>query len=114
MNRRIVIVGGGLAGIAAAAALSGRGMEIILLEAKRWLGGRAGSFEDPASGESVDHCQHVAMGCCTNFLDFCRRTGSESCFRRDRTHHFISPTGERCEFAGSAWLPAPLHLGPAF
>jgi squalene-associated FAD-dependent desaturase len=89
-------------------------MEIVLLEAKRWLGGRAGSFEDPATGETVDHCQHVAMGCCTNFLDFCRRTGSESCFRRDRTLHFIGDDGQRCDFAGSRWLPAPLHLGPAF
>jgi squalene-associated FAD-dependent desaturase len=100
--------------MAAAVALADRGLEITLLEAKRWLGGRAGSFEDPTTGETVDHCQHVAMGCCTNFLDFCRRTGIESHFRRDRTLHFLGPGGERCDFRGSSWLPAPLHLGPAF
>jgi squalene-associated FAD-dependent desaturase len=114
MKRRVVIVGGGLAGMSAAVALANSGVEIVLVEAKRWLGGRAGSFDDPATNETVDHCQHVAMGCCTNFLDFCRRTGSESCFRRDRTLHFIGPKGERCDFAGSVWLPAPLHLASSF
>lgn len=114
MKQRVVIVGGGLSGMSAAVALAEHGCEIVLLEAKRWLGGRAGSFEDPTTGQTIDHCQHVAMGCCTSFLDFCRRTGIESFFRRDRTLHFIGPAGERCDFAASTWLPAPLHLGPAF
>ncbi len=72
---RIAIVGGGLAGLAAAVGLADRGLHIELLEARRQLGGRAGSFRDPASGELVDHCQHVSLGCCTNLDDFCRRTG---------------------------------------
>ena len=112
--RRIAIVGGGLAGLAAAAALCGRGFEIELFEARRQLGGRASSFRDPASGQLVDHCQHVSMGCCTNLTDFCRRTGIADAFRRDRQLHFFGPDGRQYAFAATRWLPAPLHLGPAF
>ena len=54
---RIAIVGGGLAGLATAAALAGRGFRIELFEARNRLGGRATSFHDPQSGELVDHCQ---------------------------------------------------------
>ncbi len=112
--KRIAIVGGGLAGLAAAAALSGRGFSITLYEARRQLGGRAASFRDSTSGELVDHCQHVSMGCCTNLADFCRRTGISGQFRRDRRLHFFSPDGRRFDFAATRWLPAPLHLAPAF
>jgi squalene-associated FAD-dependent desaturase len=103
-----------LAGLAAAAALSGRGFEIELFEARRQLGGRAASFRDPASGELVDHCQHVSMGCCTNLADFCRRTGIADAFQRHRRLNFFGPDGRQYAFGASRWLPAPLHLGPAF
>jgi squalene-associated FAD-dependent desaturase len=112
--RRVAIVGGGLAGLAAAAALAGRGHHSELFEARRTLGGRAASFQDPATGEILDHCQHVSMGCCTNLADFCRRTGISDCFRRDRVLYFFGPDGRRNDFAAASWLPAPLHLGPAF
>lgn len=112
--KRIAIVGGGLAGLAAAAALANRGFAITLYEARRRLGGRATSFRDSVSGELVDHCQHVSMGCCTNLADFCRRTGIAGQFRRDRQLHFFGPDGRRYNFASTRWLPAPLHLGPAF
>ena len=71
----VAIIGGGLAGLAAAAVLGERGFGVELFEARRTLGGRAGSFRDPYSGELVDHCQHVSMGCCTNLAAFCRRNG---------------------------------------
>ena len=109
----VAIIGGGLAGLAAAAALAGRGLSIELFEAKRRLGGRAGSYLDRQSGELIDHCQHVAMGCCTNYLDFCRRTGIADLFHRYRTLHFFGPDGRRSDFRPAAWLPAPLHLAPA-
>ena len=110
---RVAIVGGGLAGLAAAVALITRGCHVEVFEARRKLGGRAGSYVDRASGESIDHCQHVAMGCCTNFLDFCQRTGIGNLFTRYRTLHFFGPDGRRCDFTPSRWLPAPLHLiGP--
>jgi len=110
---RVAIVGGGLAGLAAAMALVTRGCQVELFEAKRKLGGRAGSYVDPASGQQIDHCQHVAMGCCTNFVDFCRRTGILGLLSRQRTLHFFGPDGRRSDFRPARWLPAPLHLvGP--
>jgi len=108
----VVVVGGGLAGLAAAAALVEAGVGVTLLEARRQAGGRAASFEDPVSGGLVDACQHVAMGCCTNFLDLCRRTGLAAMLRRDRTLSFIGPDGVRAECTPSRNLPAPLHLAP--
>jgi squalene-associated FAD-dependent desaturase len=107
---RVAVVGGGLAGLAAAVAAREQGFAVELLEARGYLGGRAGSFQDPQSGQRIDHCQHVAMGCCTNLADFCRRTGIADCFRRDRQLWFIGPDGTANPFAASPWLPCPLHL----
>lgn len=108
----IAIVGGGLAGLAAAAALSDARCRVTLLEARRRCGGRAASFEDPVAGGLVDACQHVAMGCCTNFLDLCRWGGIDDALRRDRTLWFIGPEGDRSRCTPSRRLPAPLHLAP--
>lgn len=110
---RIAVVGGGLAGLAAAAALAERGCQVDLYEARRRLGGRAASFYDAAGGEWIDHCQHVGMGCCTNLHDFCRRAGLADLLRRDRVLYFFGPDGRMFPFSASRWLPAPLHLAPA-
>ncbi|MCC7084893.1 MAG: FAD-dependent oxidoreductase [Pirellulales bacterium] len=111
--KHIAIVGGGLAGLAAAVELSGRGLNIELFESRKQLGGRAGSFRDSANDLLVDHCQHVSLGCCSAWLDFCRRTGLDAFTRRDSTLHFIGPDGRRCDISASRWLPAPLHLLPS-
>ena len=109
---RVAIVGGGLAGLAAAAALVDADWSVAIFEARRRAGGRAASFEDPVAGGLVDACQHVAMGCCTNFLDLCRRTGIDDALRCDRTLFFIGPDGSRAACTPSRMLPAPLHLAP--
>ena len=89
-----MIVGGGLAGLAAASALVDRGLRITILESRPRLGGRASSFNDPATGELVDNCQHVSMACCTNLADFCRRVGIDSMLRRERELVFLGPEVE--------------------
>jgi squalene-associated FAD-dependent desaturase len=110
MSTSVAIVGGGLAGLAAAAALVERGLRVELFEARKKLGGRAGSYVERATGELIDHCQHVAMGCCTNYLDFCRRTGTLGLLARHDRLHFFAPDGHRSDFSPSRWLPPPLHL----
>ncbi|MFY8222498.1 MAG: hydroxysqualene dehydroxylase HpnE [Pirellulales bacterium] len=107
-----MIVGGGLAGLAAAAALVEQGISVSVLESRRRCGGRAASFEDPVGGGLVDACQHVAMGCCTNFLDLCTKTGLAGTLRRDRTMWFIGADGTRAACTPTQSLPAPLHLAP--
>jgi squalene-associated FAD-dependent desaturase len=109
----VVIVGGGLAGLAAASALVGHDLRITLFESRPRLGGRASSFNDPASGEPVDNCQHVSMTCCTNLADFCRRVGASALFRRERAVVFLGPDG-RVSTLKAGLLPAPFHLAGSF
>ena len=112
-GKRVAVVGGGLAGLAAAFRLAEHGFRVELFESRRCLGGRVSSFRDPRSGALVDYCQHVSMGCCTNLADFCRRSGIEPCFHRFLTLHFFGPDGKQCDIAASHWLPAPFHLMPS-
>src|SRR3712207_2372546 len=99
--------------MAAAVALADAGNRVTLLEARRSLGGRAGSFQDPQTGEELDNCQHVLLGCCTNLLDFYARVGVRHLIRYDRTIRFLDGGGRACDLSGVRGLPAPLHLGPS-
>src|SRR5262252_4131883 len=91
--RRVIVVGGGLAGMSAAVALESAGAGVTLIEARRTLGGRAGSFQDPQTGEMLDNCQHVLLGCCTNLIDFYRRIGVLPKIRFHDAIHFRDETG---------------------
>ncbi len=109
----VVIVGGGLAGLATAASLVDRGLQITLLESRPRLGGRASSFQDPATGELVDNCQHVSMACCTNLADFCRRVGIDAMLRREPELVFLDREGRISRFRAGPG-PAPFHLAGSF
>lgn len=105
----VAIVGGGLAGEAAASRLVGKGLRLTLLESRPRLGGRACSFLDPATGESIDNCQHISMGCCVNFADFCRRVGTRHLFKIVDELLFVDESGTVSRMKANR-LPAPLHL----
>jgi squalene-associated FAD-dependent desaturase len=109
----VAIAGGGLAGLAAGCALSSAGFQVTLFERRPYLGGRASSYQHPGTGEIVDNCQHVLLGCCTNLIDFYRRTGVENQIRWYDTLTFLEPGGRASKIGPSA-LPAPLHTTPAF
>ena len=109
----VAVIGGGVAGLAAAVAAVERGFQVELFEQAPALGGRAGSYHDTRANELVDLSPHVAMGCCTNLLNLCRRTKTDDAFDRFARLHFIGPDGRRYDFVPSRWLPAPLHLLPA-
>ena len=109
----VAIAGGGLAGLAAGCALSSAGFRVTLFERRPYLGGRASSYQHPGTGEIVDNCQHVLLGCCTNLIDFYRRTGVEDKIRWYDRLTFLEPGGRASTIYPSA-LPAPLHTSPAF
>lgn len=111
-DERVLVVGGGLAGLACAEGLSRNGVPVLLLESRNRLGGRASSFLDRETGALVDNCQHVSLGCCTNFARFCAETGIAPYFRRERALYFIGPDGKTNRFSAIP-CPAPLHLFPA-
>ena len=113
---RVIIVGGGLAGLATAAALGGAGFDVAIYEARGFLGGRATSFPlTPSEQDSVviDNCQHVLLRCCVNLLDFYRRLGVADRVHFSREFHFIEPGG-RVSVLRRGMLPAPLHFTGSF
>jgi len=109
----VAIAGGGLAGLAAGCALAEAGFRVTLFERRPYLGGRASSYQHPGTGEIVDNCQHVLLGCCTNLLDFYRRAGVQDKIRWYEKLTFLEPGGRASVIAPSA-LPAPLHTALAF
>ena len=109
----VAIIGGGLAGLSAGSALAAAGYRVELFERRPYLGGRASSYELPGTGEVVDNCQHVLLGCCTNLIDFYRRLGVEQQIRWYDEITFILPGGKASTLKPGV-LPAPLHAAPSF
>jgi zeta-carotene desaturase len=109
----VAIAGGGLAGLAAACALSDAGFHVTLFEKRPFLGGRASSWEHPGTGEVVDNCQHVLFRVCTNLVEFYRRIGVADQIRWYDKMTFVEPGG-RISIMQSSPLPAPLHTAPSF
>jgi len=111
----VIVIGGGLAGLASAAALAGAGHTVRVLESRRFLGGRATSYEigTGENAETIDNCQHILLRCCVNLLDFYRRLGVEDKITFYRDFIFIEPGGRRSAMR-SGLLPAPAHFVESF
>lgn len=105
----VLIVGGGIAGIACALRLAEQGIAVTLLETRKKLGGRATSFQDVRSGRWLDNCQHVVLGCCTNYLDLLSRLGAADKVAWYREQYWIEEGG-RTSIVRRGMLPAPAHF----
>jgi squalene-associated FAD-dependent desaturase len=96
---RTVVVGGGLAGCAAALELLDAGHRVTLLEARPTLGGAVQTLPerdgDPAP--PPDNGQHIALGCFTEYLAFLDRIGEAGSVRRLRLS--LPVVDERREWA---------------
>ncbi|MEO6407599.1 MAG: hydroxysqualene dehydroxylase HpnE [Burkholderiaceae bacterium] len=74
-RRRIAVIGGGWAGIAAAVQATSLGHAVDLFEMAPQLGGRARSFE--VDGVEIDNGQHIAIGAYAQTLALMRRVGAD-------------------------------------
>ncbi len=109
------VVGGGLAGIAAAVTLADHGQRVVLLEQTRRLGGRASSFIDPVTNEELDNCQHVVLGCCTEYLGLLRRLGTADALAWHDEQHWVSAGGGgRTDRIAAGFFSAPFHHAGSF
>jgi squalene-associated FAD-dependent desaturase len=115
---RVIVVGAGAAGLAAATALAEAGREVLLLESTAAGGGRARSFVDRTTGDAIDNGQHALMGCYDAFLGLLARIGSrdalfESGLRIPLSDPEIADPRARMAWIDAPGLPAPLHFGAA-
>jgi squalene-associated FAD-dependent desaturase len=110
-GRRVAVIGGGLAGLTAAIALSEAGASVTLLEARPRLGGATCSFS--RDGLMVDNGQHVFLRCCTAYRGLLARLGmAGSVTMQDRFDVTVASPGGRARLRRTG-LPGPLHLGAA-
>lgn len=103
------VVGGGLAGIAAAVALADRGADVTLLEARRDLGGVAGSLRH--GDLEADSGQHVFLRCYHRYRELLDRLGMTGNVElQDRFNVTVLAPGREPAPLVRGDLPAPLHL----
>jgi squalene-associated FAD-dependent desaturase len=119
--RDVLILGGGVAGLSAAAALGETGFDVEVVEMKPFAGGRATSYPAPGAAPDsdggpagiIDNGQHILLRCCVNLLDFYRRLGVRDRITFHRKFFFIEPGG-RISVMKQGLLPAPLHFTESF
>jgi len=108
------IVGGGLAGIAAAEAALAQGSRVTLFERSGVLGGRVASLFEPTQKQWIDTGQHLLLGCCVRVLALNKRLGLDTFFERSDAIPFATCQQQHWSLAASSWLPCRLQLLPAF
>jgi squalene-associated FAD-dependent desaturase len=112
--RDVVVIGGGFAGLSAATSLATHGFRVAVLERKPVPGGRAYSFADSDTGDSVDNGQHVMMGCYAETLKFLERIGTRGqLVYQSRLEIEMRELDGRRGTLRTARLPGPMHMSAA-
>jgi squalene synthase HpnD len=108
--KKVLVLGAGYAGLAAATELALNGHTVTVLESRSILGGRAHSFSDPKTGQETDNAQHILMGCYHESLELLRTLGVHDrlLFPTALDVPYLSENGHSALKAPG--LPAPWHL----
>ncbi len=96
----VIVIGGGVAGLSAAASLAEHGERVVLLEARPELGGRTSTYPVAAVGSRADNGQHVLMGCYDDTFAFLRRIGAAPGWRSRKA---LSWTASTVRGTGRDW-----------
>ena len=114
MQADVVIVGGGLAGLACAVALRESGLRVAVFESSARLGGRACSWTDAHSGDEVDLGPHIVLTEYRNMLTFLEQLGTRDRIVWETDRLLRLREGRRSTDMRLHALPAPFHLLPSF
>ncbi len=106
-----IVLGGGFAGLATGVALAAEGVRVTLLEKRPVLGGRAYSFTDATTGETIDNGQHAMMGCYHHMFRFLERIGATDKLVIQQSLRVAMLDAERGRgVIACPALPNPLHM----
>lgn len=117
---RILVAGGGLAGITAALTLARAGNHVLLVERNRFWGGRAGSNFDRNSQSELDLAQHVYLQCCSRYIALLDQLGVTSAapLQSPLSVPVIDaakyPAPHSLAWLRASALPTGLHMAPSF
>jgi squalene-associated FAD-dependent desaturase len=103
---RVAVIGGGLAGLAAALDCVDGGAEVVLIEARPTLGGAVQTLPERDGDPSPppDNGQHIALGCFTEYLRFLDRVGQMGSVRRLRLELPVVDEAGRVALLGAGAL----------
>jgi len=108
----IAIIGGGVAGLSAAAKLTQQGKSVTLFETSATLGGRARGIR--YKGMQLDNGQHILLGAYHETLNLLKLAGvieSQVLTRLPLKLQVNDLTGGKpFVLAAPPWLPAPIHV----
>ena len=113
-QKTLGIVGGGLAGIAAAEAAAQQGYRVELFERSGVLGGRGASLFEPTQRQWIDTGQHLFLGCCTEVHALNRRLSLDPFFERSDIIPFVTLQQRQWSLTASSFLPKRWQLLPSF
>lgn len=106
--KKVAVIGGGIAGLAAAVRLTQLGYRVSVIEKRPFLGGRAYSFTDRETGLEIDNGQHVIVGACTEFVEYMESIGASESIEFELNLKFPVILNNRKSWLQSRWFPGVL------